>query len=291
MTKSSAIKYKITKDIMTVEGHTLHRIKAARAFGAIAVGTRGGWIERPDNLSQDGDCWIADEARAYGDAAVRDNAQLRDSAEARDRAEIGDEAIIEAHGLACDNSVLTDHCRLAGWAEARHGARLSQNAVVQGNAVIENTTISGNAVISGDTQINDQAPIVDAKIGGRDEPQMPPRRTAIFARCQDDGGWQWDKITPILELHHGHVMPAQAAALAAAHPDYRVSVVELPSDTAQETRIALRREGFVLSPRELFRLDSPAEIEPPAPAKRKKAKPARRAAQRRRDNAQADAAD
>lgn len=44
-----------TKQISTINGTvTLHRIKASAAFGNIKSGDIGGWIEKKENLSYDG---------------------------------------------------------------------------------------------------------------------------------------------------------------------------------------------------------------------------------------------
>ena len=37
-------------------------------FGNVKKGDLGGWIEKEDNLSQEGDCWVFGDAWVYGDA-------------------------------------------------------------------------------------------------------------------------------------------------------------------------------------------------------------------------------
>ena len=55
---------------------TLRRIVALRDFGDVKAGDKGGWIEKEENLSQDGDAWIYGNARVYGDAWVCGDARV-----------------------------------------------------------------------------------------------------------------------------------------------------------------------------------------------------------------------
>lgn len=67
-------KYELTDETLEHNGHTLHRIKALKDFGDVKKGDLGGWIESEDNLSQEGDCWIYNDAKVYG--KVFGNAQV-----------------------------------------------------------------------------------------------------------------------------------------------------------------------------------------------------------------------
>ena len=70
-------KYKIRKDISKTLGYlTLYRIEALRNFGYVKKGDLGGWIEKEDNLSQSGTCWVYDEAIVFQDAKVSGKAKV-----------------------------------------------------------------------------------------------------------------------------------------------------------------------------------------------------------------------
>ena len=70
-------KYEILKDdYIELEGTILYRIKALKDFGGIEAGQLGGYIEKEDNLSQDGNCWIYNGARVYGAAKVSGYAEV-----------------------------------------------------------------------------------------------------------------------------------------------------------------------------------------------------------------------
>lgn len=64
------LKYEFTDETMNYEGHLLHRIRR------LSDGKIGGWIEFKYNLSPEGDCWVADNAKVYGDAQVYGNALI-----------------------------------------------------------------------------------------------------------------------------------------------------------------------------------------------------------------------
>lgn len=61
-------KYRLTAETMRFDGVMLHRIKALKDFGNVEAGELGGWVESEKNLSQEGNCWIAINAKAYANA-------------------------------------------------------------------------------------------------------------------------------------------------------------------------------------------------------------------------------
>ncbi len=64
-------KYELVKEYtIQVGDKELYRIKAVKSFGIVCKGELGGYIEKEDNLSHEGLCWIAGNARVYGDARV-----------------------------------------------------------------------------------------------------------------------------------------------------------------------------------------------------------------------------
>ena len=74
-------KYKINKNIsVEVENRILFYIIALRDFGNVKAGDVGGYIEKEENLSQHGTCWVYHDARVYNDAHVYGDAWIYDSA-------------------------------------------------------------------------------------------------------------------------------------------------------------------------------------------------------------------
>ena len=73
-------KYELTNEYITYLGRKLYRIKALKNFGNVKIGELGGYIEKEDNLSQDGNAWVYGDARVCGEAIVKDNAIVKDKA-------------------------------------------------------------------------------------------------------------------------------------------------------------------------------------------------------------------
>ena len=80
-------KYELTEEKKVFLGRTLYRIRALKDFELldgtiIHAGDLGGWIEKEDNLSQEGsarvsgDARVSDNARVSGDARVSGNARV-----------------------------------------------------------------------------------------------------------------------------------------------------------------------------------------------------------------------
>ena len=63
-------KYELTNETQVFFGRTLYRIRALISFGNVKAGDLGGWIEKEENLAQDGDAWVSGDARVYGNAWV-----------------------------------------------------------------------------------------------------------------------------------------------------------------------------------------------------------------------------
>lgn len=118
------IKYNITGMCKTVKRHRVYRIVATKNFETVdgrivEKGEPGGWIESALNLSQDGRCWIDDDAVVLGNGGVTDNALvadevmcegiLQDNAIARGKACIEDGAICRDNTLVCDNALVKEN--------------------------------------------------------------------------------------------------------------------------------------------------------------------------------------
>ncbi len=73
-------KYILTEETRSYCGITLHRIKAVKDFGNVKAGDLGGWIEKEENLSHEGNAWVGDNAWVDGNAWIRGNARVGDNA-------------------------------------------------------------------------------------------------------------------------------------------------------------------------------------------------------------------
>ena len=74
----------------------LYRIKALKDFANVKAGKLGGWIEKKENLSQFGSCWIGDSAVVCESAEVHGSAVVCDSAIVHGSAEVHGSAVIKS---------------------------------------------------------------------------------------------------------------------------------------------------------------------------------------------------
>ena len=81
-------KYELTNETKVFLGKTLYRIRALIAFGNVAPGDLGGWIEKEENLGQEGTAWVTGNAWVTGTARVTDNALVTGNACVTGNAEI-----------------------------------------------------------------------------------------------------------------------------------------------------------------------------------------------------------
>lgn len=89
------------EDSIRIGSHTLYRIRALKDFGNVKTGDIGGCIEKEENLSQKGICWIYDNAWVHG------NAKVYDSAKVYGNAEVGDNAWV------CGNAKVYDSAKIS----------------------------------------------------------------------------------------------------------------------------------------------------------------------------------
>lgn len=67
-------KFELTSESIVKFGKTLYRIRALVAFGDVKEGELGGFLEKEENLSQDGNAWVGKDAIVGENATVRGNA-------------------------------------------------------------------------------------------------------------------------------------------------------------------------------------------------------------------------
>ena len=123
--------------------HTLFRIKATRDFGNVHSGDLGGYIEKEENLSHDGLCWVGDEAMVYGDAIVGMDAKVFDYSRIYGNAVIYDSATVSYCAQVFDNA------HVSGNSVVMYSSMVFGNANIYGNS-----TIMDNAMVFGDSNIN-----------------------------------------------------------------------------------------------------------------------------------------
>lgn len=126
----------------------LYRIKAIKDFGDVKAGDLGGFIEKEDNLSHEGNAWVYDSAQVYGGAQVYDNVKVFNIAQVHGNAQIYDNACIYSNAQIYGNSQVYGDSRVYGDAQVCGNAQICGNAWVHGDSkVYEDARVYSNANI------------------------------------------------------------------------------------------------------------------------------------------------
>lgn len=140
----------------------LRRIRALRDIGSIKKGTLGGWIESEENLSQEGDCWVGDNAKVFDEARVYEDAHVMDNAIIRDYAKIHGKALCFGNAMVRGSAEVYDGATLSGKAFVSHDAKVYGYAKVRHDAaVIDKAKVYGNSIIRDSARIYGTAEICD----------------------------------------------------------------------------------------------------------------------------------
>lgn len=134
MSSKTGKKFKLVKAdkvIKTPEGKILKQLVALKDFGDVAKGQKGGYLESAKNLSQDGNCWVYDEACVFGNAKVSQDATVNGNSEVFGNAEV------------------------FGYATINGNSKVFEDAAICHYAVVSSSTVRGKALISGETVLND----------------------------------------------------------------------------------------------------------------------------------------
>lgn len=116
-------KYEIT-EVAHPKYPWLHRIRAlCQVNEQVSPGMLGGYVQTEDNLSQEGTCWIYDQAICCEEAVVTSDGRMYGESIARDSALVGGDARLFDRAKAEGNS-----CILSG--EFREEARAAGEAVI-----------------------------------------------------------------------------------------------------------------------------------------------------------------
>ena len=145
-------KYELVKDGHSINayGHTLYRIRALKDFANVKKGDIGGYIEKEENLSQEGNCWVFGNAQVSDCARVVDNAQVFGDAKIFGGAKVyGDARVygnssIFGNAEVFDNAVVKDYTKIFGDAKIFDSAEVFGDAKVYGITKIQGTSMIGD---------------------------------------------------------------------------------------------------------------------------------------------------
>ena len=136
-------KYELIKETETCsKRRIMYRIRALKDFSDIKAGDVGGWVCSYGNLSQEGDCWIYDNAKCLDNARVYDNAMMFDNTIMFGNSVMYDNAVM------LNNSIMYDNSKMFNNSKMYDEARMYDNAVMFNDSIIySNSRMYGNAVM------------------------------------------------------------------------------------------------------------------------------------------------
>ena len=127
-------KYELLKDDFIFpygeDGPKLYRIKALKDFGDVKKGDLGGYVESVNNLSQDDESWVYDNACVSGDSLVKDFAK------AKDNACIFGSAILKDRAIAKDYVSICEYVTVGGDVVVKRDTILTHRTYFVGKSVI-----------------------------------------------------------------------------------------------------------------------------------------------------------
>ena len=101
-------KFELTTDTKMFFGRKLFRIKALISFGDVTAGDLGGYVEKEENLSHDGNAWV------FGNAKVSDNAKVSGEAKVSGNAEVSGNAWVSGNAKVSGNAWVFGEARVSG---------------------------------------------------------------------------------------------------------------------------------------------------------------------------------
>ena len=159
--KERTPKYCFTGETKSYQHRTLYRIQACRSFGTVKAGEIGGWIQKQENLSHEGTCWVSDAAIVCDDAWIHGDAQIQKWAKVRDEAEVYGYVVVSDCAIVSEQARLTQHAEIFDHAKVKGCAVISDRARIQDYAEISDQAwVYQYAVVGGWEQIGGRERII-----------------------------------------------------------------------------------------------------------------------------------
>ena len=155
-------KYELIEESKTIfKGREVFRVKALKDFSDIKAGDIGGWVCSYNNLSQECDCWIYDDAKCLDDAKVYDNAKMFDNAIMYDNSKMFNKAKMFDNSIMCNNSVMYNNTRMLDNAIIYDNSIMYDNSRIAGNArMYDNAKMYGNSIMYDNSRMYDTSKTV-----------------------------------------------------------------------------------------------------------------------------------
>ena len=222
-------KYELTNESIMIGETKLYRIKALKDISLkrgyrVKAGCLGGYVESWHNLSN-GDSWIADNAKVYGNAFVADHAAVYGNAEVYGNAIIADDASVYGDAFVVDDAYIYGNAKVSGNAQVSGNAHVSENAHVYGNVyVYGNAYVSGNAEVSGNAHVYGNARVYgnayvsgNAKVG----------KNALILSNEDYAtisGFGRENRTTTFYLSHSNIIMVKCGCFLGDITEFRLAI-------------------------------------------------------------------
>ena len=136
----------------------------------IKPGQLGGYVHSMYNLSQDGNCWIADDAVVAEKARVQDDAVVAGNCLLTGQARVQDCAIVRDNARLWHNAVVCDYATVLGNAMVSGSSKICDTVLLRGRVFVSGvSTVSGTGILEGDALIRHQTIRVNFNRLGRTE--------------------------------------------------------------------------------------------------------------------------
>lgn len=119
----------------------LYRIQALRNFGNVRKYDLGGWVEKEENLSHKGYCWVYEDAKVYDNAIVKDN------------------SMITRTSTVGGNAVIVDSAYI-------FRSNIYGESLIGGNAYIADSYVDGKSEVYDCCHVIEQSKIIDSILKG-----------------------------------------------------------------------------------------------------------------------------
>ena len=149
-------KYKLTDETKVYNGKTLYRIQALKNFSYVNKLQKGGFVESENNLSQENDCWIGNDAMVFDDARVSGYAEVAQNAIVCGRSKVANNALVYGHAFIKDSYIIDDAV-VGDYAKVTSGVSVGGCSNIRGNVEIKNEIeVHNGTCLGGNTNIHHQ---------------------------------------------------------------------------------------------------------------------------------------
>lgn len=146
---------------MKYEGRKLYRIKALKNFYDVKKGDLGGWVSGENNLSQEGDCWIYNEAKCMDSSKIYDDGRMYDNSKMYGNSTMYENTIIYGNSAMYDHSIMRGYSimygnsRMFGHSTMRDYSKMYENSVMRGvSMMIGHSMMCGYSVLKRDEKLS-----------------------------------------------------------------------------------------------------------------------------------------